>query len=66
VPSPLIVRWDIAGDVKRLTFDGQKPLLRAWGMQVPCDGVTYDGDTLTLLIPRFPDWKLRVAQDVPD
>jgi len=66
LPSPTVLRWDLASATKRLTFEGGKPLLRAWGTQVKCDGVTYDGRTVSLEIPRFPDWSLRVVKEATE
>jgi hypothetical protein len=58
--SPTVLRWDFRGPAKQATFEGARPVLRAWNVQVTCAGVSYDGNTLTVQIPRFPDWTLRV------
>jgi hypothetical protein len=60
IPAATSLRWDLSRATKRLEFRGAKPELRALGLKVYLDGITYDGRTLTALIPRFPDWSFRV------
>jgi hypothetical protein len=60
-PSPTVLRWDARTATKRCVFEGAKPRLRGWGVDVPVDAVSYDGTAVTLHLPGWPDWTLRVG-----